>query len=430
MDVLEFKYLEGRSIAYAITKGSTGYHITVLDFSDLEDYCSCIGWYVRKRCRHVKWLVEKCMEECGMAIPIGKRIKEGVFRKFPSSLEALNEMFGGSAYSAGELFGIYAPAGTGKTLFAIQEAVWLTSKGYNVLYIETEGSGEEMIQKWAPIFAERFDGDLNRFYFESRRTLETLAQYLGFELKFATKKADESELTGSVNQLTLFDVDENGVKKKKGGRKKKSKKDEKVGKIEVMYRPLDISLIEQDIEKYKIDFIILDSLSMPIRATFPPDQQNNPSKSFVEARILQKFIELQEKFNVGVMVIMHASMNPARPYESAINFRGGLSVRHAVKRIVYLGKREKSGFDDYRKFWVVRASDTKPWSKVAVARITDLGYIDVPKEQWEEAFTSGEIKRIKQYLDIVNPENEEEENTEIEEVQGEENNEAIEEVNE
>lgn len=390
--VVELACYPKHSRMYMVSRGSTGYHVSFVDFNDVDDFCSCIGWMAHKRCKHVKMLWNECEGCLDMAVPFGK--KKSIFRKFPSSLEVLNEMFDGYAYSAGEVFGIYAPPGYGKTLFSIQEAVWLTSKGYNVLYIETEGSGEEMLNRWAPIFAERFDGDLDKLYFESRRTLETLAMYLGFELKFMTKSVDEDDLVGSVEQLTLEDVQEDGSKKRK--KRKSGKKVEKTGKIEVMYHPLDVSLIEQDIERYHIDFIILDSLSMPIRATFPPDQQNNPSKAFVEARILQKLIELQERYNVGVLVVMHASMNPARPYESAINFRGGLSVRHAVKRIIYIGKRDARGFDDYRKFWLVRSANAKPWSKVGVAKITDIGYVDVPKEEWENAFTVSELKRMKE----------------------------------
>ena len=402
MEIVEQVCLPKYGRMFAIVKGSTGYHVVVLDFNEMDEYCSCIGFQVHKKCKHVRWLWNNCERCLEMAVPIGK--KKLIFRRFPSSLEVLNEMFNGKAYSAGEIFGIYAPPGYGKTLFSIQEGVFLTSKGYNVLYIETEGSGEEMISEWAPILAERFNGDLNKFYFESRRTLETLAQYLGFEVKFVTKTADEEEISSATSQLTLEDAEEEGEAKKKK-RKRRSKKVDKAGKIEVMYKPLDVSLIEKDIEKYRIDFIILDSLSMPIRAAFPPDQQNNPSKAFVEARILQKFIELQEKYNVGVLVVMHASMNPARPYESAINFRGGLSVRHAVKRVVYLGKRDAKEFEDYRKFWLVRAAHAKPWSKVGVAKLTDVGYVDVPVSEWRNAFTVSELKKVKD-MGLMIPEEE------------------------
>ena len=397
MKVRETHILENVGRAFAVIDGNHGTYITSIDINTGQKYCSCIGFGVWKKCKHIKMLegIVNLWRWKNMAVSFGK--KKTIFRKFKSSLDCINEMFGGKAYSSGEIFAVYSPPGYGKTLYAIQETIWLISQGYNVLYIETEGSGEEMLDEWAPILAARFNADLDKLYFESRRTLESLAQYLGFEIRFVTKQVDEDEVAGSVNQLTLADeLESDGGKKKK--RKKKKKKD-KGAKLEVVYAPLDFALIEKEIEKYKIDFVILDSLSMPIRAAFPPDQQNNPSKSFIEARILQKFIELQEKYNVGVLVVLHASMNPVRPYETQIKFRGGLSVGHAVKRVVYLGKRDAKEYEDYRKFWLIRAANAKPWSKFAVAKITDMGYIDVPISEWANAFTTSELKRVNEVLE-------------------------------
>lgn len=381
MDVLDFWVMPWHGRIGMVVKGNHGTYLTCYNYWQDEAYCTCIGYQVHKRCKHVRYLkdyVDRRWNE--LAISIGET--ESVFREFPSSLKALNEMFGGTAYSSGEVFAYYAPPNVGKSLLMIQEAVFLTSLGYNVLYIETEGSGEKMIRKWAPVFAERFEGsDLKRLYFESRRTLETLAQYLGFEIRFITKQVDESELI-----QTTMSEDENAKKGK--GKKKKPK--EKGGKIEVIYKPLSISLLEEDIRKFKIDFVILDSLSNPIRTAFPTGQQNNPEKSFVEGRILQKLIEVQEKYRVGSVVILHASFNPANPYETKIGFRGGLAVAHNVKRVVYIASK-----NDYRKFWLVRAEDAKPWSKYAIGKITDLGYVDVPKDKWEDLLTPSEKRRIK-----------------------------------
>lgn len=374
-----------------VVKGNHGTYLTVYNVWRDEGYCTCIGWQVYKKCKHLKYLKEDVGRRWNeLAISIGET--KSVFREFPSSLEALNEMFSGAPYSSGEVFAYYAPPNVGKSLLMIQEAVYLTSKGYNVLYIETEGSGEKMIRKWAPVFAQKFEGsDLRRLYFESRRTLETLARYFGFELRFVTKEVSEDKLI----QELLFEEDndksqDDKKSKKKSTKKRKKTNKEKGGKIEVIYRPLSVSLLEEDISKYKIDFVILDSLSNPIRLAFPTGQQHNPEKSFVEGRILQKLIEVQEKYRVGSVVILHASFNPANPYETKIGFRGGLAVAHNVKRVVYIASK-----GDFRKFWLVRAEDAKPWSRYAVTKITDLGYIDVPKSKWEELLTPSEKKRLK-----------------------------------
>lgn len=388
MKIIELKEMPYHGVVGAVIKGSHGTYYTSYDYWRDEAVCTCIGFRVYKRCKHVRYLKEYVDRRWNsLAISIGET--ESVFREFQSSLNALNELFGSMPYSSGELFGYYSMPNTGKSLLMIQEAVYLLSKGYTVLYIDTEGSGEKMIRKWAPIFAKRFKTNLKNLYFESRRTLESLCYYLGFEVKFITKQVDEEELNPVV-------VDEENNENKKG-KKKKRKKKEKAGKIEVIYRPLDISLVEQDIQKYKIDFVILDSLSNPIRAAFPTGQQNNPEKSFVEGRILQKLIELQEKYRVGVVVIMHASFNPASPYDTRIGYRGGLSVSHNLKRVVYIAK--KGGYEDYRKFWLVRSEDAKPWSKFVVAKITDMGYIDVDKSIWEELLTPSEKKRLMEASD-------------------------------
>jgi len=278
-------------------------------------------------------------------------------KTWASSVKSLNDMMNGYAYTSDEIVALYGMSNTGKTLFALQEAFYLASKGEVVLFIDTEGGIRSFAQGWAPTFIKRFGDIKGDIFFEHRATIESLFEYFGDRVQIVFKSA---------------------------------KKDSK-GKVEMrLIESIDSALLKT-IEDNNISFLVVDSISAPIRAAVPASQENYPTRSDLTARLFSWLVRAQEQHDIGVLVLNHASINPANPYAgSYASIRGGTVVKHYSKRIIYLDRREARAFKSIRRFWLVRMENKPDWSDVALAEITDEGYKSL---SFDERYLTDEEKR-------------------------------------
>ena len=293
-------------------------------------------------------------------------------KEFPSNLDGINNIFGGSAYNSNEISALYGKPGSGKSLFAIQEAVYLSSIGKNVLFIDTEGSIIPMMKKWVPVFEKRFGKRKGKIYVESKKSLVGLMEYLGYKvvLEYVMAKGKASAKTG------------------------KPSKAKKVGKLEFRVLENVPSSLEEITKDKNLDFVILDSLTSVLRE-FTKEQQNYPSRSDAIAFIMRELIRVQEEYDVGMLINHHATFNPMNPYETKADCTGGLVVKHYAKRMMYIDKREMVAVANYRRFWLVRSENSAAWSKASVTLIDDDGYHDIDAlDEREACFTSTELSRL------------------------------------
>jgi RecA/RadA recombinase len=259
-------------------------------------------------------------------------------KEIKSSLNNLNSLFGGSAYSTCEIMALYGLPNVGKTLLSLQEAMYLASQGVNILYIDTEGSLASAYRAFSSSFKERFGEPKGVIEAEVVKTLEELLYYMGFKVDVMLK--------GQKVEVQAEEV---------GGE----------------------PVIEKTVREGKIGFIVIDSITQPIREKFPSVQQNFPARADVTGMIYASLLRVQAKYGVGVLTTHHASFNPANPYETLADIRGGIAVLYANKRVVYLDYREKKGMENIRRFWLVRGPGKRFWSDVAFARIDGKGYWDM-----------------------------------------------------
>lgn len=347
---MRIQYFVRIGLIYASYDGTTGTHV-VERWDGSEPYCTCIGFATRKCCKHVKEIFG--VDE----IKVDDIIKgSDEVKRIPSSLDALNDLFGGEAYNSDEMFAVYGKPKIGKSLLMLQESAYFSSIGYNVLYIDTEGSANEFVRKWIPIFRERFGKGDGNIWIKRTKSLEELMKYIGYNVK--------------VNR-------------------QKSKMEFRVEEY------IENSEIDNTIKKNKIDVVILDSITAPIRI-FTASQQDHPSKSDALAHIFIALQRIMENYGVVVIVINQASWNPANPYEVGAEMRGGVVVQYNCKRVIYIDRREAKDVKNYRRFWIVRAEDIPDWSRATVAKINDLGYNDVSDDELEKVFTQSEKSRIGQ----------------------------------
>lgn len=350
------KFFRYRNYIGFISNGSTGTHVTLLN-KDSKPFCSCGYFFFRKsKCRHLKFL-----EDNMSLLNLDDITQDKAILKIPSSLENINTLFEDKAYNSDQIFTVYGKSGVGKSYFLLQEAYYFTTLGYNVLYIDTEGGAIGMMKKKLPYFEKRFgkrNGDI--FWKIDAKQAKDLAKYFGYDITFK-------------------------LKKKKGDKKAS-------GKIELSVNSIDeLPEIENDIVKYKINIVIIDSISSPTKIFSTSKSQNLPARDDYTSLLYTTLISLQSKYNVIVMISAHASFNPTDPYHQIAEVRGGGTVHYFGKRIVYIDKRQSSKYSDYRRFWLKRG-EAKSFNKATVLKIDEDGYHDVIDiNEMKELFTQKEL---------------------------------------
>ena len=278
---------------------------------------------------------------------------------YRSSLDVVNELFDGIPYSSDAITLYYGKPHVGKSLLVIQEAVWFESQGLKVLFIDTEGSSRESMARWLPVFRKRFNSRGGGIFVVKKLTLKTLAEFMGKKVTVVTK-GDE----------------------RKGGK----------SEFYVIGDAFD--RLAEAITRLGINIVIVDSITAPVRTAIVSAQQNNPAKSDAEGFLMGRLLEYVDRYNIAVIATAHASFNPANPYETTANVRGGVAVHHFAKNVVYIDKRDKKELKDIRRFWLVRwGSNVPEWSRVGVARITDIGYVDVEGDP-AQYLTDSEVRRL------------------------------------
>jgi len=264
-----------------ISKGSTGTHVTSCWIGG-KWKCTCMGFRVRKKCRHLNRLLENMCP-----VDLDKILNnEDVSKNYKSNLTVLNKLLQDDLYNSDEIVALYGKPDSGKSLLAIQEIAYLSAKGYNILYIDTEGSIIPMMKKWMPIFEKRFGKRKGKIYVEKLKKLESK-----YDKKGNTEKIGLMEFLGYHVNIEY---------------KSKHKTKKKKGKLEFnVVENISNPEIDKFIEKKKIDFLILDSMSAPLKE-FTKSQQNYPARDDASTFILRSLLDKQEKYKVGILMISHA----------------------------------------------------------------------------------------------------------------------------
>jgi RecA/RadA recombinase len=326
--------------------------------------CTCPHHFYRKaECKHIRLVKNMYSLE---DILSGKVIK-----KYSSSVIGLEKLIEDQLYTSDGIVAVFSQPEVGKTLFCLQESAFFVSKGLNVLFIGTEGNEISMIAKWFPKFRNRFGAPKGIFLLERRKTLEDLFEFFGFKVFLAYK--------GKIQ-------------------KKKSGKEEATGKTEFRVIEKLQSKLEEVVKEKKINLIIVDSLTAPIKSKFYGSQQDNPAKAGALALLLTELLQIQEKYGCAIIVTAHESYNPANPYDTQSRAAGGINFYHFCKRIFYVDRRTARAEKNYRRIWVVRCEDIVPASRATAIKIDDLGIHSLSTEQAKKRFTQDELSKVEKVV--------------------------------
>lgn len=344
--------MAGRTYAYV--RGSTGDHTVVAP----DVGCSCPGFSSHGHCKHFSAVVQGstgCLKVIHMS-EIDSWMQSGVVR-YSSSLGTVNSIVGGEPYVGDMIVSVYGLPMAGKTLFMLQEATHLEAKGVKVLFIDTEGSLYSMARAWLPRLRKRFNSSGGGIYVVSKHTFEELMHMMGMRVRFVTKGEGET-------MKVEFNI------------------------VEV----LPDSQVEQFVREKKVGAIVIDSVTAPLRV-IPSGQQNFPARADATSALMSRLLLIQDRHGVPIVATHHASLNPANPYQTLADMRGGVTVYHYSKLILYIDYREAKDLRRFRRFWLVRAPNVEPFSRVGIAEVTDDGYVDSAVDP-TTVLTQSELKRV------------------------------------
>jgi len=262
-------------------------------------------------------------------------------KSISTGCQTIDDLFFGGI-PLGAVSGFVAEPDTGKSFLAIQTAVLNATKGGKTLIINTENMSYE---HWFKVFADRFN-----FPFEE----------LSIEVASVLDLKDILRLFGIKAKMSLS---------KKGLR------------LEPRLEIEDEYLIKEKLTNdSKINFIIIDSMSMPIKSYIEQKVENYPSRATIENIFFGRLEEVAKNFNCAILLTHHITgVDPFKPWKKDEPY-GGPIIRYHTKYLMHLWNSTSKGREKYGE--TVKRIQRERFanqiaSEVAIVDVkTDYGYID------------------------------------------------------
>ena len=129
--------------------------------------------------------------------------------------------------------------------------------------------------------------------------------------------------------------------------------------------------------------IFYDSFTMPF-GVFGPNQENFPARAHAQSVWLGEMINLIDDYGTSIFVSHHSTKNPTDKYARE-QMSGGKAVQYYSKVILTVFRHTAKGIEDYRSLRLIRYFNKAPHKHETVIRLTDNGYIDVKKDELDNA---------------------------------------------
>lgn len=258
----------------------------------------------------------------------------------PSSLQNINNMILG--YPRGLPVAIFGPPREGKSVLCFQESIYLAKRlEGNVLYIDTEGAGPFFFKMWERVLRERFAAKTVQVLYKDLRRIEDILAFLGHKTTFKVTKS---------------------------------------GKVETIYQGTIESEFDKIIKGYNIRVVVIDSMSNPLKLSFPGGRMNLPSRADATDIWLGSLHFACKDNNLVALVTHHRSIDPTNPYAEP-QIVGGETLAYNFKLMLYLSQRKFKPHSSVRDVHLVRFPNKKEWSVKTQILLTDQGYVDITEEQ-------------------------------------------------
>jgi len=270
-------FYDNLGIARAIIEGSTGSeYITSVDSELYRYWCSC-PYYVfhNTACKHIKLLMNN--------LEYDKMIKKTNLKFLETGSDTIDELLGGGV-PYGIVTTIFGEPTSGKTLFGGQVGLANIAKtDQNTILIETEGLRD-------------YDTKLVLYKFMNRWGLDKKKvddNYKIYHTMGDTQLMSFQKLFQMFGYLVTYDISKNG-------------------KYSLKFQNCTSSIKDKTLEETSM--IILDSLTKPIKDSVGHETQNLPARAQLIERLFGKLYHIAMLYNIAVVVVHHASINPMMPF--------------------------------------------------------------------------------------------------------------------
>ena len=288
-------------------------YVTSLDCDSGDTWCTCPQFVFQKAiCKHILFFMDK--------VEIEEMKTSKKFRNVLTGCTTVDSLLGGGI-PLGTITSIFAEPGTGKTLLSAQIALsTIKETGKEIIVVETEGNREQ--------------------------------DYLQLLFKFKDRWGlTEEEITSKINfQTVLGDYDNQAIVTllKMVGYQATMERSKKGDKYTVRFDNCKPILTDKELKSSSI--IIIDSLTKPIKASIGHKTQNLPARADMIARFFDRLVQMSTKYEIGVVINHHASVNKAQLFGRDFGrIYGGDEVYYNSKYVLLLLDSDMSARTKYGK---------------------------------------------------------------------------------
>jgi RecA/RadA recombinase len=347
MNIKELNY-DNIGVARAVIVGDSGNeYCTSVDAEFLRSWCCCPAYVLRggKTCKHIIFLMNN--------IEFEKMNKKTDLNYIETECKVIDNMLGGGI-PLGIVTAIFGEPTAGKTVFSKQVGLSSIAKtGKNTILIETEGLRD-------------YDTKLLLYRFMSRYGLDKDTVDKKFIIKHTLgdmQLQSIQKLLQMFGYMVSFEVSKNG-------------------KYSIMIQNCVPTLTEKELKETSL--IILDSLTKPVKDSVGSETQNLPARAQLIERLFGKLYHFAKIYDIGIIVIHHASVNPITPFGRDLgkpyggdpilyNSKYALQFIDAPKRV-----KDETGFgEEARRIKLLRRPDEPYTGELVPVRLKkDWGFCD------------------------------------------------------
>jgi len=270
-------YYDNNGIARAIIEGDSGdEYCSSIDGELIRNWCSC-PFYVfnNTTCKHLNFMINY--------LEIDKMKKKEDIKFVETGCKTIDDMLGGGIpYSI--VTALFGEPESGKSLLGHGAGLANIEKtGKNTILIETEGLRDYDIRLLHYKFMKRYNLDKSTVdsKYNIRHTLGDI-QLLSIQ-----------KLLQMFGYMATFEISKNG-------------------KYSVKFQNCTPTIKEKELQDTSM--IILDSLTKPIKDSVGSETQNLPARAQLVERLFGKMYHIAKLYDIAVIVIHHATINPIMPF--------------------------------------------------------------------------------------------------------------------
>ena len=135
-----------------------------------------------------------------------------------------------------------------------------------------------------------------------------------------------------------------------------------------------------------VSFVLLDSITMPLKESVGSETQNLPARASIVQRLYGRLYQIAKEYDACVVVTHHASVNPITPYGKDLgHIYGGHPVLYNSKYAIQLlnstseiKKNKFKGFEhEARRVRLIRHPYINETKMFNVRLKTDYGFVDI-----------------------------------------------------